>query len=87
MTALSGFVDTNRSGTPTTNNDDDDDDESPPSLTVDDLKLMDVTGMELDDENENGITSLTNDQELHVVFRISGDEYESVDIQYADATD
>ena len=56
--------------------------------SVDDLKLMDVRGVELHDNDNCPIASLTNDQELHVVFRISDDEYESVDIQYyADATE
>ena len=88
---MSGFPDTNN-GCNTSNNrdddDDDDDDETSPPLAVEDLKLMDVTGMEVNDTDDCPIASLTNDQELHVVLRISDNEYESVYIlPYADATD
>ncbi len=44
---------------------------------------MNVAGVELTEDTELSAT-LVNDQELHVVFRISDDEFEPVQIHYAD---
>ncbi|KAI2502621.1 hypothetical protein MHU86_11815 [Fragilaria crotonensis] len=80
--ALSGFND--NANNPTFDNDDDDDDNyGTSSLPVQDLKIMNVAGVELKEETDLA-TTLVNDQELHVVFRIADDEYEPVQIQYAD---
>ena len=67
---------------------------------MDDLKIMDKTGMELVDKSQQqqggggdqrdntfDFQNLVNGQELHVVFRISDDEYEPVQIEYADTSD
>jgi hypothetical protein len=49
----------------------------------DDMKLMDTAGDELSED----LSKLENEQELHVVFRISDDEYEPVDVRNADMTE
>ena len=69
------------------NNDDDEEEdatetENPQTLTRHDLKIMDTAGTELLDLDQ--LTKLVNEQELHVVFRLSDDEYEPVQVQYAD---
>lgn len=48
-------------------------------VEVDDLKIMDTAGTDLED-----LSKLENEQELHVVFRISDEEYEPVQVQHAD---
>jgi hypothetical protein len=82
VTALSGFND-NASNPTYDDNDDDADDNGSPSLPLQDLKIMNVAGVELTEDTELSAT-LVNDQELHVVFRISDDEFEPVQIHYAD---
>lgn len=48
-------------------------------VEMDDLKIMDTAGTDLED-----LSKLENEQELHVVFRISDEEYEPVQVQHAD---
>ena len=82
---------TNSMGLPQRMQDDDDDDDNDDdgennansnTMTRQDLKIMDTAGTELLDRDQ--LTKLVNEQELHVVFRISDDEYEPVQVQYAD---
>ena len=63
--------------------DDNDNNDGTLSPPIQDLKIMTVAGVELVEETDLAAT-LVNDQELHVVFRISDDEYEPVQIEYAD---
>ena len=81
--ALSGFHDNATNATYDNDDDDDDDNDGTFSPPVQDLKIMTVAGVELVEETDLA-TTLVNDQELHVVFRISDDEYEPVQIEYAD---
>jgi hypothetical protein len=60
----------------------DDATENPNALTRQDLKIMDTAGTELLDRDQ--VMKLVNEQELHVVFRLSEDEFEPVQVQYAD---
>ena len=84
--ALSGLRhESGMAGRPYNDDNDDDDEEEDNNnntLTRHDLKIMDTAGTELVDRDQ--LTKLVNEQELHVVFRISDDEYEPVQVQYAD---
>jgi hypothetical protein len=54
----------------------------PEPVEVSDMKLMDTTGKEVTD-----LSKLNNEQELHVVFRISDDQFEPVDVRNVDMTE
>lgn len=56
-------------------------DDAPESL--DEMRLMDTGGTELDED----LSKLENEQELHIVFRISDDEYEPVDVRNVDMSE
>lgn len=48
-----------------------------------DIKVMNTAG----DELGGDLSKLENEQELHVVFRISDDEFEPVDVRNSDMTE
>jgi hypothetical protein len=86
LLALSRFENDEDDMNPNDDDDEDDDDHtrnhyhgrkrnSPYPQDISDLRLMDTAGMEI-----QSVSQLSNDQELHVVFRIEGNDFEPVQI-------